>query len=274
MARPDRLGRRLLWHGGLLATTLCLLAPTVIAVLASLKPANDLYSDNPLPGRPTLANYQVALREFPIARLLANTLVTAGAVAILQLLVATLAAYAVVRYHTRTGQIVLWAAAISVLIPVQALLVPQFLLVAQAGWLNTFPGLAVPQVSGVGVAVLLLRQHLNAIPDSLGEAATLDGATSRQVLWYVMIPLLRPALSAMAILAFITSWNEYLWPLLAAPDVPHTTIQVGLALFTNAEGANPGPLLAAATIATAPILVAYLTAARLITDAFMHSGIH
>ena len=274
MPARERAGRVALWHAGLLAVAACLLAPAIIAVLASLKSPGDLYGDDPLPTSPTLANYRVALHEFPLGRLLVNTLITSVGVTLMQLLVATLAGYAIVRFSGRIGRLVLWASTVSILIPVQVLLIPQFLAVSHLGWLNSFPGLIVPQISAVGVAVLLLRQHLLAVPESLREAATLDGANDRQILWHVVLPLLRPALGAAAILAFITSWNEYLWPLLAAPDVTHTTIQLGLALFTNAEGANPGPLLAAATIATVPILVAYLFAARRVTDAFMHSGIH
>ena len=112
-----------------------------------------------------------------------------------------------------------------------------------------------------------------AIPDSLGEAALLDGANSWQTLWHVVLPVLRPALAAVGVLVFINTWNEYLWPLLAAPRLSHSTIQLGLALFSNTEGANPGPLLAASTLATLPVLLGYVLSARRVTDAFMHSGI-
>ncbi len=88
-----------------------------------------------------------------------------------------------------------------------------------------------------------------------------------------MLPLLWPALGAVAILTFINSWNELLWPMLAAPSPRHTTIQMGLTMFTNTEAANPGPLLAAAMLATLPVVAVYMIAARRITAAFLHSGL-
>jgi multiple sugar transport system permease protein len=88
-----------------------------------------------------------------------------------------------------------------------------------------------------------------------------------------VLPVLRPALTAVAILVFASTWNEYLWPLIATPGGSPGTIQAGLALFLNTEGASPGPLLAAAALATLPVLAAYACAARQVTNAFMHSGI-
>ena len=273
MHNHDSAARRMAWHLALLAAVVCLLLPVALAVLGSFKPASDLYDADPLPTSPTLANYGIAIGNFPIFRLLGNTLVTAVGVMTLQLAVAVLAGYALVRFHTRAGRALLLAGTAAVLVPAQSLIVPQFLMIAHLGWVNTYPGLIVPQLSGCAVALLLLHQHVKAIPASLSEAALLDGANSWQTLRYIVLPLLRPALAAVAILVFINTWNEYLWPLLAAPDLPHSTIQPGLALFLNTEGANPGPLLAAATLCTLPVLLGYLFAARRVTNAFMHSGI-
>lgn len=265
--------RRAGWHLALAASAAFLLVPTVLAVLASLKPASDLYGADPLPLRPTLDSYRVAIADFPVVRLLADTIVVAAGVMILQLVVATLAAYALVRLGTHAGRLVLAVGTVAVLVPAQALIVPQFLLVTHLGWQNSFAGLVVPQLSGCAVPLLLLRQQVRAIPASLTEAATLDGANSWQALWHVVLPVMRPALAAVAILVFASTWNEYLWPLIAAPGGSPGTIQTGLALFLNTEGASPGPLLAAATLATLPVLAAYACAARQVTNAFMHSGI-
>lgn len=273
MSGHDSPVRRIGWHLGMVATALCLLVPTGLAVLGSFKPANMLYEANPLPTRPTLANYRVAITHFPIGQLLGNTLIMAAGVMILQLVVAVLAAYALVRFHTRTGHVLLLGGTVAVLVPAQALLVPEFLVISHLGWLNTYTGLMVPQLSGCAVALLLLRQYVKSIPDSLSEAAMLDGANSWQTLWHVMLPLLRPALAVVGILVFVNTWNEYLWPLIATPGGSPGTIQTGLALFLNTEGANPGPLLAAATLSTLPVLVGYLFTARRVTNAFMHSGI-
>ncbi|TQS44058.1 carbohydrate ABC transporter permease [Cryptosporangium phraense] len=266
------MGRRAAWHAALIAASVVLLGPVVLAVLASFKTPSSLFEANPLPVHPTLGNYTAAVARFPLGRLLVNTAVTSAGVMLAQLVVAVPAAYGVVRFSGRAGRLVLAAGSLSVVVPVQAYLVPQFLMVSELGWQNTFAGMIVPQLSGAGIALLLLHQHLRAIPPSLGEAAALDGASSLQTLWYVVLPLLRPTLVAVGILVFITTWNEYLWPLLSAPGLG--TVQTGLALFGNTEGANPGPLLAAATLATLPVLAGYVVAARRVTNAFMHAGLH
>ena len=268
------MSRRHGWHVGLLLTCALLLLPVGLAVLASFKKPGDIFSADPLPLHPTLANYHVAFTQFPIIRLLANTIITSLGVMTLQLAVAVLAGYALVRWHTRLGQLTLLAGTVAVVIPAQALLIPQFLMVAQLGWLNSYAALIVPQLAGCAVPLLLLRRYLAELPPSITEAAQLDGAGSWRTLWHVLLPLLRPGLVAVGILVFVNTGNEYLWPLLATPDVTHSTIQVGLAQFGNTEGANPGPLLAAATVATTPALIGYALAARRVTDAFIRAGIH
>jgi multiple sugar transport system permease protein len=184
-----------------------------------------------------------------------------------------LAGYALVRFRIRFTGLIVAGLTGALVIPAQSLMIPHFLMIAELGWRNTFPGLIVPQLAGCALAVLLLRQHIRAIPPSLLSAAALDGATPWEGLRFVVLPLLRPALGAVAILVFIGTWNEYLWPLLAAPAAERTTIQVGLQLFQNAEGANPGPLLAAAVLSTAPIVAVYLVMSRRIVDAFLQSGL-
>jgi ABC-type glycerol-3-phosphate transport system permease component len=261
------------WHLGLTAAAAFLLAPAFFAALASFKTAGDLYGGDPLPLHPTLANYQAAIGDFPVVRLLADTTVVGAGVMILQLAVATLAGYGIVRFGGRTGRLLLSAGTVAVLVPAQALIVPQFLMISHLGWADSFPGLIVPQLSGCGVPFLLLHQQLRALPPSLIEAATIDGAGSWQALWHVVLPVIRPTLAAVAILTFVNTWNEYLWPLIATPAGSPGTIQTGLALFLNTEGTSPGPLLAGATLATLPVLAVYAVAARRVTDAFMHSGL-
>lgn len=139
--------------------------------------------------------------------------------------------------------------------------------------MDSYPGLIVPQLGACALPVLLLRQNIRAIPEELFSAAHVDGAGSLRILWHIVLPLLRPALGAVAIMSFINTWNEYLWPMLAAPSPRHTTVQMGLTLFTNTEAANPGPLLAAAMLATLPVVAVYLLAAHRITAAFLHSGL-
>jgi multiple sugar transport system permease protein len=265
--------RRAGWHVVLGLSCVVLLFPMLWALSGSFKQPADLYGADPLPSPASLDNYRVAIEQFPLMRLLINTLVTAAGVTAGNLVIAVLAAYALVRIPFRGNRTLLATVVVALLVPAQTLIIPQFLLVSRLHWLDSYPGLIVPQLGGCALAVLLLRQNIRAIPDELFDAAQLDGANSPRILWNVVLPLLWPAMGAVAILQFITTWNEYLWPMLVAPDPRHTTIQMGLTLFTNTEGANPGPLLAAAMLATLPVVAVYLVAARRITAAFPHSGL-
>ncbi|MGI5200367.1 carbohydrate ABC transporter permease [Spirillospora sp. CA-108201] len=265
--------RRIRWHALLALACLLLLFPTLWALAGSFKPAQDLYGSNPLPLHGTLANYQVAGHQFPLFRLLFNTLVTAALVTSGQIMIAILAAYALARLRFRGARVLMATVTIAVLVPAHTLIIPQFVFISRLHWVDSYPGLIVPQFGACALPVLLLRQNIRALPEELFSAAHMDGAGSFRILWHVVLPLLRPALSAVAILSFINTWNEYVWPMVAAPSPQHTTIQMGLTLFTNTEASNPGPLLAAAMLATLPVIAVYLVAARRITAAFLHSGL-
>jgi ABC-type glycerol-3-phosphate transport system permease component len=246
--------------------------PLFWAVVTSLKPTGDLYGTLPLPVPATLEHYRVAVTGFPVLRLLGNTLVTAAAVTAGQVALAVLAAYALVRLDVRHRRAVLAVFTVALLVPAQTLIVPQFLAVSWSGLLNTYAGLVLPQLGGVALAVLLLRQHVAALPPSLFAAARLDGATPSETLRHLVVPMLVPGIGAVSVLTFITTWNEYLWPTLVAPAPARQLIQPGLASFGNAEGADPGPLLAAAVLTTLPVLAVYAVTARRVTAAFLTPG--
>jgi ABC-type glycerol-3-phosphate transport system permease component len=272
----DRMSRRragLAWHLVLAVVTLTMIFPVLWGILTSLKPANEIYSLSPVSLHPTLENYAHAIGEWPVGQLVANTFVMAAGVAIGQLIIAVLGAFALAYFAPRSRGLILTLLTISLAIPPQALIIPQFLLTAELGWLNSDLGLIVPQLGSSALAVLLLLQHVDGLPPSLLNAARLDGARPHEVLWTIVLPALRPAIAAVTILVFITTWNEYLWPLLVAPRQIDTTVQIGLRQFETAEGTNFGGLLAAATLTSLPILVVYLVASRRITDAFLQSGI-
>lgn len=258
------------WHAVLAVVAGIVLFPVVWAMLTSLRPPNAIFDVGV--SAVGVDNYVEALTRFPIARLLLNSLVTAAGVTVVQLVVAVLAAYALVRIGVPGQRWVLGLVGASLLVPAQALVIPQFLMVVGLGWRNTFAGLIVPQLAQCGLAVLLMREHLRALPPSVFSAAALDGARPLETLWHVVLPLLRPALAAVGILVFVGTWNEYLWPALVAPARDSTTIQLGLALFGNQEGGNYGPLLAASVLASVPVLVVYLLFSRRITAAFLQSG--
>jgi len=272
-ASARRASGRALWHLVLAVTAFVLSFPVLWALLTSFKPANEIYTTSPVSEHPTLDNYTQVIANWPVATLLGNTFVIAAGVAIGQLLIAILAAFSLAYFAPRGRRGILVVLTVSLVIPPQALIIPQFLLTARLGWQNTELGLIVPQLGASALAVLLLLQQIDALPVSLVNAARLDGARPFEVLRHIVLPSLRPAISAVTILVFITTWNEYLWPLLVASRPADTTVQIGLSQFQTAEGNDYGGLLAAATLTSLPIVVVYLIASRRITDAFLQSGL-
>ncbi|MBU1802793.1 MAG: carbohydrate ABC transporter permease [Actinobacteria bacterium] len=262
---------RIAWHLVLAASALAMSFPVLWAALTSFKPANRVFSTAPIVD-PTLSNYARVLDGWPALRTVGNTFVMSAGVAIGQLVIAVLAAFALVHLAPHRRRLVLALCAVALAIPPQAIVIPQFLLTTRLGWQNTQLGLIVPQLGTSALAVLLLVQYVRTIPPSHPEAARLEGARPREVLSHVVMPALRPALLAVGILVFISTWNEYLWPLLIAPRQEDATVQIGLAQFQTEGGTDYGGLTAAATLTSLPILLVYVIASRRITDAFLRSG--
>ncbi|PWC03538.1 carbohydrate ABC transporter permease [Agromyces badenianii] len=277
MPRDDRHRRsiagRVLWHGVLAGAALAMSFPVLWALITSFKPPGEVFSAAPFPVAPTIDNYAGVVANWPAMTLVVNTVVMSAGVALGQLVIATLAAFALVYVTPRVRPAIQLAAAVALVIPPQAIVIPQFLLATRLGWQNTDVGLIVPQLGASALAVLLLVQHVGAIPTSLCEAARLEGARPWETLWHVVLPNLRPAIAAVGILVFISTWNEYLWPLLMAPRAEDATVQIGLSQFDTEGGIDYGALMAAATLTSLPIAIVYAIASRRITDSFLQSGL-
>jgi ABC-type glycerol-3-phosphate transport system permease component len=145
-------------------------------------------------------------------------------------------------------------------------------LIAHLHWLNTLQGLVVPQAASA-FAILMLYQYMKGFPAALLDAARLDGASSWGTLWRVVLPNLRAPLAALGILLFISTWNEYFWPLLVTNTPKHAVIQIGLQMFLTTEGNQWGQLMAAASLASLPIFAIYALLQRQVIDAFIRSGL-
>jgi sn-glycerol 3-phosphate transport system permease protein len=262
----------LIGYGLLTLLSLVAIFPIYWMINTSLKPANEIVSPSLLPLRPTLEHYRFVLESIPIAAMLANTFAMAALVTLGQLLTALLAGFAFARWRFPGDRVLLLLFTFTWLVPPQVTMVPNYVLVAQLGWRNSLLGLVVPQIASA-FAVLLLYQTMRSFPRDLIDAARIDGATSWTTLWRVVVPNIRAALASLAILLFISAWNEYFWPLLVTSSLERATVQIGLQMFLTAEGDLWGPLMAAATLVSLPILVIYLVLQRQVIDAFVKSGL-
>lgn len=246
--------------------------PVYWMVVTSLRPANAIFETSLWPTSMSLDNYRMALDSIPVVRMLFNTLLVAVVVTIIQLFTGLLAAYAFARWRFRFDKLIYTGVALTWLVPFQVVMIPNYLLIAQMGLLDSIAALILPNLTSA-LAVLLLAQSMRSFPREVIEAARMDGARSWRILWEVMTPNLRGTLASLAILIFISTWNEYFWPLLLSRTAENSVIQIGIQMFMTTEGNQWGPLMAASTMASLPVLVIYVVLQRQVIQSFMKSGI-
>ncbi|MGF0118723.1 carbohydrate ABC transporter permease [Promicromonospora sp. Marseille-Q5078] len=237
----------------------------------SLRAPEDALSQTPFPWPLSLENFAYVWDTIPMGSMLANTFAMALVLAVVQLLVATLAAYAFAAWEFAGQKLLMFLFIGSWLVPFQVTMIPNYLLVSQMGLLGTIGGVVIPQLSGA-FAVLLMVQHMRAFPRELLDAAQMDGRSSWSILWTVVVPNMKPALAALGIMGFISAWNEYLWPSLIMQQ-NDALVQVGVRSFLTAEGNNWGATMAAAGLACIPVLLVYVFLQRYVVDAFVRSGL-
>ena len=245
------------------------LAPIAWMVLASLHSPADVFAGT-LPTHPDLANYRDAIHELSWGQLLFNTVAMALGVSLGQMLTGLLAAYGFSCWRFRGERALFLLVVATWLVPLQVTILPNYVLLARLGLLNSVAGIVVPQLSSA-FAVLMLRQHIKGFPAELLEAARIDGRSSWSILWRVIVPSLSPALAALEILLFVSAWNEYFWPLVVFND-PGSVLQIGIGDLLSANAVDYGGLMAASTLATLPVLVLYLLLRRRVVNAFARSG--
>jgi ABC-type glycerol-3-phosphate transport system permease component len=241
-------------------------------VVTSLRPAAEIYSALPWPAAPTFENYSYATGVIPVWTMLANTLIFSVVSTALQLLTAVLAAYGFARWRFFGDQVLFALVAMTWLVPFQVVMIPNYVLIAQLGLVDTLTALVLPNMASA-FAILLLVQAMRSFPTEVIEAAHMDGASHWRILWRILVPNLRAPLAALSILIFISAWNEYFWPLLLTRSEDRTVIQIGIQMFLTEEGNQWGPLMAVSTLACLPVLVIYVVLQRQVIDSFVKAGL-
>ena len=259
-------------HAVLVLLSLACLAPIYWMVATSLKPPAEIFDRALVPASPSFENYLFVWQNVPVARMLLTTFLMAALQTVGQLLTSLLAAFAFARWRFPGDTLLFLAFVGTWLVPLQVTMLPNYVLVAQLGWLDTLGALVVPQLAAA-FSLLLMRQYMKGFPRDLLDSAQLDGASSWRTLWGIVTPNLRAPLAALGILLFISAWNEYFWPLLVTRKIESSVIQVGLQMFLTQEGDLWGPLMAAASLASLPIFALYLCLQRQVVDAFIRSGL-
>ncbi|CAN7760200.1 carbohydrate ABC transporter permease [Paenibacillus sp. LjRoot153] len=238
----------------------------------SFKPAGEVYSTSLLPSHWTFDNYVQAWHAIPMARMMTNSIIVAVSQTAAQLLTSILAAYAFTRWDFRGKGFFYGLISLTWLVPFQVIMIPNYVVISSWGLRNSLMGLIIPNIVSA-FAVLQLYNTFKSFPRTLIEAAHLDGASDWSVLWQTIFPNLRASIASIGVLLFISSWNDYFWPLLVMNKPEHATLQIGLQSFMSTDANLWGPMMAATTMASLPILLLYFILQRQIIDSFVKGGL-
>jgi multiple sugar transport system permease protein len=260
----------------LILLTLVFVSPLLFMLTTSFKTDVESVSANPtwIPNEPTLDGYRTMFQtdQTPVLRWFLNSLLAATGQAILIVIVASMAAYALARMEFR-GRRVLTATILATLfIPPVSLLVPNYVIVSQLGWLDSLPAVIVPGAAAA-FGVFFLRQFFISLPHELEEAALLDGANRWQIFYKVILPLSKPALATLALLSFLVNWNDFLWPLYVLFSPERLTLQPGLSTLQSAFSTNYATIMVGGVIASVPVLIMYIIAQRFVIEGVSRSGL-
>jgi multiple sugar transport system permease protein len=257
------------------------LTPALWVLVTSLKPTPDIIRTPPewIPWPATLEHYHEVLlsssRTARIGRAFLNSAIVSVAAALIVVAVSALAAYPLARMRFRGRDTIFALLVGSLMIPNAVVLVPQYVLTQRLGWLSTYQGLIVPEAAMTfAFGVFLLRQFFLTLPGELEDAARIDGATAWDIFLRIVLPLSQPVLGALAIFAFRSAWNDFLWPLIAVNKPDMFPLPVALALLRGAYSSESyGPIMAGAALSALPLLVVFLVANRRIVEGVRLGGV-
>ncbi len=265
--------RRVGLYAALAVAALTFIYPFLWMASSTLKPREEFGSLALIPDHATLDNYRTMWARAPFGRALLNSTMVATTITLSVLVFGSMTAYAMARLRFR-GRPALNAATLAVLlVPGQLTLIPLYTLIVQLGLIDTYAALILPYVFNA-TAILMMRQFFLQIPQSLIDAARMDGMSELRILFTIFWPLSKPVLSIVAIFTFMGSWNEVLWPLLVVRDQQLMTLPQLLTVFALGGGAGSvGVSLASAMVLVVPVVVAYMFLQRNFIESMAGAGI-
>ncbi len=234
-----------------------MLFPLLYAISGSLMTAREISTYPPafLPSQPLLNNFVDVLNALPIPRQYLNSLIVAACVMAGQLVTSIFSAYAFAFLRMPFRNLIFGIFLATLMVPWEAIIIPNYLTMAQYHLINTYPALILPFLAA-GFGTFLLRQFFLSFPRDLYEAVLLDGGGHLRFLWSILLPLSRPALAALAIWSFLSAWNMFLWPLLVISRDEMQTLQIGISRLQDVEaGTAPNFILAGTVLALVPTLL-------------------
>ena len=259
----------------LVLAVLVTLMPFIWMLLGSFKTQGEILRDPSgfLPADPTMGNYSTWFRDLNIGRFFANSLIVAVFTVLGNLLFCSMVGYALAKLDFPGKRFLFLLVMLTLMVPGVVTFVPLFVMVSKLGLVNTYPALFLPFLASP-LGVFLMRQFISGIPDSLIEAARIDGAGEIRIFARVVMPLCGPPLATLSILTFLGSWNNFLWPLVAAQSEDKYTLPVALSLFSTGQNATDyGLLLAGSVLVITPIVALFVAMQRFFIQSIAATGI-
>jgi ABC-type glycerol-3-phosphate transport system permease component len=267
-------GRKIWRYFALTVVAILFLAPALWMISSSLKPDYEIFATPPSlwPTSPRWQNYIEALTSLPFGRFAINTLIIALSSIAGHLLSCSIVAYGFARLRAPGKGFFFVLMLSTLMLPYPVTMVPLFIIFSKLGLINNFAPLILPTFFGNAFYIFLLRQAFKQIPPDLEDAARMDGASTLQVLWNVILPLSRPALATVAIFTFQAAWNDFLAPLIFLHDQSLYTLQLGLSLFRGAYNVQWAYLMAASLVVTLPVIFIFFFAQRTFIEGIGFTG--
>ena len=241
--------------------------PVLYVLLLSLQTAREASSLPPtlLPASPQISNFGAIAERIPLVKLFFNSLVYSSSTTLLLVIISTMAAYALVKLKIPGHQLLTSLFVASILFPPEVRAIPLYTMIASWNWVDTWAGLVLPLVA-TGFGLFFMRQFMLTIPDSVLEAARMDGAGEIQVFLRMVMPMSVPGMATLTLFNFVFRWNDYMWPLVVTRS-QWTTLPLGVLVFKTSENLVPWNLVAAAAVITlTPVLVLFVALRRQIMD--------
>lgn len=268
------IGTRILFYGVLTLVSFIMIVPFLWMINTSFKESTKIFTFQWLPDPFRWQNYLDVLEKTPFHLFYFNSIYIAVLVTIGTIFFGSLAGYAFAKLSFRGSSFLFLCLLSTMMIPVEVITIPLFLLMRDLGLINTHvPLIAIPILGPAGVfGVFVMRQFFLLVPKELEEAAKLDGCSYIRIYWNIMLPLAKPAIATLTIFTFLTSWNEFYEPLIYINSKELMTLPLALALFTDEVGTKWELLMSASVMATLPLLVVFFFAQKQFIEGVTMTG--
>jgi multiple sugar transport system permease protein len=266
--------KKVIFYTLLIFAALIFIYPFLWMLFASVSPENEIGNLTFLPTFLTLDSYQQMFSKIPIIRAFFNSIFVSGSITAGVLIFGSMVGYALSRLHFKGRDLIFYIVIFTMTLPFQITLIPQYIIMVKFRWVDTYLALIVPYLMSA-LAIILFRQYFKSLPESIIDAARIDGCSELQIIFRVLWPNSIPAIITVGILTFMTSWNEVLWPLIVIRNDKLMTMPQLVTLFAvgGAAESQLGVKLAAATVLALPIVVAYLFFQKYFIQSMASTGI-